>query len=234
MKKISLLALVLSSGVALFAQDQPMGSTSSTPQLRTKMSTAPRFGVKGGVNLASLELDDDATTTKYETNSKTSFHVGVFANLPLGGMLRLQPEILYQGGGAKIAGTPLVGSQTSTDNYELDLDYLAIPVMFQLQTNSGFFVEAGPQFAFMTTGRQDNQTGTDPDIKDLSLVRKTDFAIAAGIGYLSRIGLGAHATYVHGLSNVFNADNAPAAQKSVEMSNRGIKLGLHYQFGASK
>jgi hypothetical protein len=198
------------------------------------MTTAPRFGIKGGINLASLELDDDVTATKYETNSKTSFHLGVFVNIPLGGMLRFQPEILYQGGGSKIAGTPLVGSQTSTDNYELDLDYIAVPLMFQLATNSGFFVEAGPQFAYLTTARQDNQTGNDPDIKDMGYIKKTDFALAGGIGYLSRIGLGAHVTYVHGFSNVFNADDAPAAQKSVDMMNRGIKIGLQYQFGAYK
>jgi hypothetical protein len=227
MKKISLFMLVSVASLATFAQD-------TQPKLTTPMATKTRFGIKGGVNLASLEVDDDRPTTAYNTNSKTSFHAGVYANIPLSSMFRLQPEILYVGQGSKVTGTPIVGSQTSTDTYELDFDYLAVPLMFQLATTKGFFVEVGPQFSYLITARQDNQTGSDPDIKDLGYVRKTDFAIDAGIGYTSRIGLGLHATYVHGLSKVWNADDAPTAQKDVEMSNRGVKIGLHYSFGAAK
>jgi hypothetical protein len=226
MKKISLFALALSTGLAVFAQDDKPA--------RTPMAVKTFWGVKGGVNLASLELDDDNTTTNFSTNSKTSFHVGVFANIPLGASWRLQPELLYIGQGSKVEGTPLVGSMTSTDRYELDFDYIALPVMVQYKTMGGFFVEAGPQFAYLTTARQDNQTGTDPDIKDLGLVKKIDVALLGGIGYTSRIGLGAHATYIHGLTNVYNTDDAPAGTSDREVSNRGIKIGLHYMFGAAK
>lgn len=224
MKKISLFALALFSGLAVFAQDDKPA--------RTPMATKPYFGVKGGVNLASLELDDENNTTNFNTNSKTSFHLGVFANVPIGGNFRFQPEILYVGQGSKVDGTLIEG--TGTGKYELDFDYIAVPLMVQLKTPGGFFVEAGPQFAFLTTARQDNATGTDPDLKDLGRVRKTDFALLGGIGYTSRIGLGAHATYVHGLSNVWNSDDAPSGTSDREVSNRGIKIGLHYMFGAAK
>jgi hypothetical protein len=161
--------------------------------------------------------------------------VGFYANLPLGGNFRLQPELLYLGQGSKVSGTPLVGSQTSNDKYELDLDYIALPVKLQYHTPGGFFVEAGPQIAYLTTARQDNQTGTDPDIKDLGLIKKTDFSLLGGIGFTSRIGLGLHATYVHGLSNIFDTESSRAnSPTNVEMSNRGVKIGLHYSFGAYK
>jgi hypothetical protein len=199
------------------------------------MATTPMFGVKGGVNLASLEIDDDTPSTKFETNSKTSFHLGVYANLPLSPMFRLQPEILYFGGGSKVQGTPLSGNQGTTMNYEADLDYISIPVKVQLMTKGGFFVEAGPQFSFLTTARQDNETGTDPDIKDQGIIRKTDFGLVGGIGYTSRIGLGLHATYMHGITNVFNTDNQQNTNPiGADVSNRGILIGLHYSFGANK
>jgi hypothetical protein len=223
MKKISLFALALVSSLAMFAQDDKPA--------RTPMAVKPYFGVKGGVNLANLEIDDDNTTTTFKTNSKTSFHVGAFVNIPIGGNFRLQPELLYVGQGAKINGTMFVGG-TSNANYELDMDYIAVPVMFQLKTPGGFFVEAGPQFAFLTTARQDNESGSDPDLKDLGIIKKTDVALLGGIGYTTRIGLGAHATYVHGLSNVFNADGSNMSD--AEVSNRGIKIGLHWMFGAAK
>ena len=227
MKKISLFALALSTSLAVFAQnDKPA---------RTAMSVQPRFGIKGGVNLASLEIDDDTPTTNFNTNSKTSFHVGVYANLPIGGMFKLQPELLYIGHGSKVSGTPLSGNQAQNMSYEVDMDYIAVPVMVQLATPGGFFVEAGPQFSFLTTARQDNATGTDPDIKDQGIIKKTDFAGVAGIGYMSRIGLGIHATYLHGFSNVFDTDEAGTSNPiGGEVSNRGVLIGLHYSFGAGK
>ncbi len=104
-----------------------------------------------------------------------------------------------------------------------------------MATKGGFFVEAGPQFAFLTTARQDNNTGNDPDIKDEGIVKKTDIALLGGIGYLSRIGLGVHATYLHGISNVFDRDNAGTSNPiGGEVSNRGVLIGLHYSFGAGK
>jgi hypothetical protein len=229
MKKISLFALALTTSLAVIAQD---GKPARTP-----MEVKPRFGVKGGVNLASLEIDDDTPTTNFNTNSKTSFHIGVYSNIPLGtGMFRLQPEILYIGHGSKVTGTPLAGNQGTTQSYEVDMDYIAVPVMFQLATKGGFFVEAGPQFSFLTTARQDNATGSDPDLKDAEVIKKTDFAVLGGIGFTSRIGLGVHATYIHGITNVFDTDNASATSSPIggEVSNRGIKIGLHYSFGAHK
>jgi hypothetical protein len=227
MKRISLFMLMCAVGTISFAQNDP--------QLTTPMETKTRFGIKGGVNLASLEIDDDTPATNFNTNSKTSFHVGVYANIPLSDMFRLQPEILYMGAGSKVRGTPLSGNQGGTLNYEADFDYIAVPLKVQLATKSGFFVEAGPQFSFLTTARQDNKTGTDPDIKDEGIVKKTDLSGVAGIGYMSRIGLGIHATYVHGFNNVFDTDNAGTSNPiGGEVSNRGVLIGLHYSFGAGK
>ena len=92
------------------------------PQLTTPMEVKPRFGIKGGVNLASLEIDDDTPATNFNTNSKTSFHVGVYGNIPLSDMFRFQPELLYVGGGSKVNGTPLSGNQGTTETYEADFD----------------------------------------------------------------------------------------------------------------
>jgi hypothetical protein len=209
MKKISLFLLASMVSVISFAQE-------TKPQLTTPMEVKTRFGIKGGVNLASLEIDDNTPVTNFNTNSKTSFHVGVYANLPLSSMFRLQPEILYLGAGSKVQGTPLSGNQGGTATYEADFDYIAVPLKLQLATKKGFFVEAGPQFSFLTTARQDNNTGNDPDIT-------------------SRIGLGVHATYLHGLSNVFDTDNADETNPiGGEVSNRGVLIGLHYSFGANK
>ncbi len=79
------------AGFGLMAQD-----TNPKPMLRTEMSTQVRFGIKAGVNLATLEIDDDSPSNDVETNNKTSFHGGVFVNIPLAGMFRFQPELLFE------------------------------------------------------------------------------------------------------------------------------------------
>jgi len=142
------------------------------PQLTTPAEVKPRFGIKGGVNLASLEIDDDTPATNFNTNSKTSFHVGAYANIPFSTMFRFQPELLYLGGGSKISGTPLSGNQGGSQTYEADFDYLALPLKFQLATTKGFFVEVGPQFSFLTTAIQENKSGDDPDLKMKASLKK--------------------------------------------------------------
>lgn len=233
MKKVSLSTFVLVVSLAVCAQNNPpIGSRQSSPNLRTEMEVKTRFGLRGGVNLATLELDDDYNATNYNTNLKTSFFVGAFVNIPLTEMLRLQPEVSYLGQGSKVSGN-LVSNTANSGDYELDLHYLAVPIMFQLQTTGGFFVELGPQAAFLLSAKEEPARGSKMDLKSGKLIKKTDFGAAGGIGYLSRIGLGATARYVHGFSNVFDSEGAPS-QKKRDFHNRGIQLGLVYHFGANK
>jgi len=229
MKKISFLALAFISAIAVSAQQDP---NKAHKPLRTDMSVQPRFGLRAGANLASLEVDDDYNATNYNTNSKTSFHLGAFVNVPIGGIFRIQPEVSYVGQGSKVTGN-FVSNPLEHGIYELDFHYIAVPIMLQLQTKGGFFVEAGPQAAVLIKG-QEEQATAKVDLKDAELVKQLDFGAAAGIGYLTRVGLGLNARYVHGFSNVFNSDNAPSGSKDREISNRGVQLGLVYHFGAAK
>ena len=233
MKKISLLTLMLGSGLALFAQSQPMGTMSPTPQLRTKMEVKPRFGIKGGVNLAELEIDDDAATSGINTNMKTSFNGGFFVNIPLGNMFRFQPELLYSAQGSKADPLASTNSNLAGIN-EYDFHYISLPLMFQLQTNGGFFVELGPQFSYLSSANGDRNSGGSVNLKDMDFVKKTDFAGGVGLGYLSRIGLGLGGRFTHGFSNVWNNDNAPASMKNTKYKNSVVQIDLVYHFGASK
>lgn len=241
MKKISLFSLLIVTGLAGTAQQNQNPNKAHKP-IRTEMSVQPRFGLRGGVSLSNLELDDDYQGTGYNTNNKTTFHAGAFVNIPLGGMFRIQPEVSYYGGGSKVRGTLIYDANNPNNaplpnqnfTYELDMHYIGIPIMFQLQTPGGFFVEAGPQGAILVKGQQEITGGSKTDLKDRELVKQLDFGLAGGVGYLSRIGLGINARYYNGLSNVFNSDNAPAGQRDREISSRSIQLGLVYHFGAAK
>lgn len=225
MKKLSLLSLSFITGVSVFAQDPAMGS-SSTPTLRTPMETITRFGIKGGANLANLIVRGDVPGDTYETNRKTSFYGGFFANIPLGGMLRFQPEVLYSSQGAKVINNFTSGSVTGTDRYEQDLGYIAVPLMFQVQSPGGFFIEAGPQLSYLVTDKR-NETSSRPETD----FDRFDIAASGGLGYLSRVGLGLNARYNFGLANIVNDGGN---KDGLEMKNSVIQIGLVYQFGANK
>jgi hypothetical protein len=227
MKKISLFTLAIATGFVVFAQDEPT--------LRTPMESKIRFGLKGGVNLSTLHLteDDYPSGLAPNTNMKTSGFGGVFVNIPLSTNFRLQPEVMFSSQGSKMKGGPLVISNQD-ESYEIDAQYINVPVMFQYQTNGGFFVEAGPQLGILMKGEKDgpDDSGSgDIDIKDN--MKTTDFSLAGGIGYLSRVGLGINARYIAGLSNVWNADDNNL-QFPGKAKNSVVQIGLAYHFGAAK
>jgi hypothetical protein len=219
MKKISLIALALSTSLAMFAQNENV----------TKMATATRFGLKAGVNLAKLRPSAFGSNEP-STNLKTTFGGGAFVNIPLGtGGFSVQPEALYSRQGSKMTQTTTVGTQTTTSSFEQDLGYINVPVMLQWKSAGGFFVETGPQAGFLIHAQQEGP-GNDQETENKDMMKPFDFAWGAGIGYLSRIGLAIGARYNHGFRNVLDND----ADENPSLRNSVVNIGLAWHFGAGK
>jgi hypothetical protein len=225
MKKISLFALAFAAGIAVNAQD---------PQLRKPMEVKPRFGIKAGVNSARLEIDNDRNEASgLKTTSKTSLHAGVFYNLPVSDKFRIQPELLYSIQGSKTSAMSSTDPNLAGIN-EYDFHYVSLPVMLQYMTPGGFSVEVGPQVSYLSSANADRSNGTEVNLKDMDYIKKVDFSAAGGIGYLTPIGLGINARYVHGFTNVFNNEDRPASTSGWNYQNRNLQFSLVYHFGATK
>ena len=225
MKKISFLALAFISALAVSAQQDP---DKAHKPLRTEMSQQIRFGLRSGVNIATYEIDDDSQSPGPDVNTKTSFHGGAFVNIPIAGAFRIQPEVDFSAQGTKYDNA----NSTIGNLEEEDVYYINVPVMLQLQSSGGFFVETGPQIGFLIKGETEG-TGVfnDVDIKDQR--KGIDFAWGGGLGYLSRIGLGVNARYNLGLSNILNNDDSPSTDEG-KLKTRTLQIGLVYHFGAAK
>lgn len=227
MKKISLFTLAIATGLAVFAQGDP--------QLKTPMAKKVMFGIEGGVNLATFDVKSDEFANPSlapNTNMKTSFHGGFFVDIPLAGNLHVVPAAIYSAQGSKYASKTQSGTGTTSTNYEEDLHYINVPVKLKLATASGFFVETGPQLGYLIRANLENTSNdTEVDIKDQR--KKLDFSWGAGLGYLTRVGLGIHARYNYGFSNVLNAED-DNMQGGGKMQNRVVQIGLAYHFGANK
>jgi hypothetical protein len=77
MKRISLLALLISAGLTMNAQ-------------------TINFGLKGGLNLATIDNNENNNI-----NNRLGFHGGLFANIPVSSQIAVQPEAVYSVQGAK-------------------------------------------------------------------------------------------------------------------------------------
>jgi len=239
MKKMRLLTLAVMAVFAANAQDTSMNNTTrigsamqQTPQLRTPMAVKTRFGLKAGVNLARLSAKEFTATAEPHTNTKTSFNAGAFVNIPLGGMFRIQPELVFSSQGSKVEEMIAASAGTRQYNYEYDLHYVNLPVMFQLQTQKGFFVETGPQFSYLIDAKSKGATplSTEDETDYDYYFDNFDIAWGVGVGYLSRIGLGVNARYNYGIRNIVNENDVDLG----EMRNRVLQFGLVYHFGAYK
>lgn len=225
MKKISFIALALTSGLAVFAQ--------SEPTLKTSMARKAYFGVKAGANIANLRQENLSAPTGID--NKTSFNGGFFVNLPLGGNVALQPEIIYNGQGAKLTSTttPPLGQPTTTIT-EQDLNYISLPIMLQVKATNGLFLEVGPQASYLIRAKRD-ANGAAGEVNNKSDFDNFDIAANGGIGWLSRVGFGINARYSHGLSNILEdggGNNSP--NNGPELKNSTFQIGLFYMFGANK
>lgn len=176
-------------------------------------------GIKGGPNFASINTDASAGENY---KNRTGFHAGAFALIKLS-KVGIQPEVLFsqQGSNFKYSGSPDLRSNFS---------YVNIPVILKLYTIAGINLQAGPQFGFLTSAKQEDfniSTGkvTEKDIKDD--LKKSDVSLALGVGWDLPFGLTLDGRYNWGLSDIRSgAGNSVKNQVwQISVGYKLIKLG---------
>lgn len=171
------------------------------------------FGVKAGVNFASVSGDDTD-----DLKSRTGFHFGVTAGLAVSDNFSVQSGLIYSQQGAEYEA-----SEGYDGSYKLD--YLNIPVMARFQVADGFSVEAGPQIGFLLSANEEYSSDGDSgeeDIKDF--IKSTDIAVGVGVNYAMASGLNIGARYNLGVSEIFE-------ENSGKNQNAVFQVSIGYVFG---
>lgn len=139
-----------------------------------------KFGVKGGVNFATLRGDN------LDVDNRTGFHFGGVVELKVADKFSVQPELLF---------TQLGTSGTQGD---LKTSYISLPVMAKYYVFEGFAIELGPQASFLVDDELElnNGTITDVDIEDF------DFGLNFGFGYNFNNGIFFQTRYTLGITAV--------------------------------
>jgi len=170
------------------------------------VSAQATFGVKGGVNFASI-MGDTHNAIKY----RTAWNVGLVAEIETSSNTSVQPEIMYSSQGFKFNGG-YVGGIGEDYYYEADdfqLDYLNIPIVFKYYINDeGFSFETGPQLGFLLSSKAENGTSEENDRLN-ELLTTASFDWLLGFGYKFENGFNVNARYNFGLTNVWKGRSRP-------------------------
>jgi hypothetical protein len=202
MKKVSLLGTVLFAG--LFAFGVASTASAQSPVYETVTdddNLKTSFGIKAGVNLSNLTLDDENLNSE---SSKFGFHGGFFLKAPITEFFSIQPELLYSNKGTRARyNSTLFGNDGES---RFNLHYLEVPVSAvinfgMLNIHGGVYgsylaaatvtnVRYGDDM--ITTGGRDLQRG---DFNDF------DYGVLGGIGLdIDRFTVGVR--YSYGLREV--------------------------------
>ncbi|QAA80595.1 PorT family protein [Aequorivita sp. H23M31] len=177
-----------------------------------------QFGVKGGINLASVGSDGDS-----DVNTITAFHVGGLMEIALSERFALQPELVYSGQGAKVNRSASREDVIINANAKIKLDYLNIPLLAKYYIFNGFSLEAGPQIGFLLRANTETdlqiQGDLPPELLEIVYAEfeagsgdikdrceTLDISLGAGLSYKLENNIFFGVRYNLGLTNIYKDD----------------------------
>lgn len=188
----------------------------------SSLTFAQQFGIKAGMNVSSLSSEEGLENQK----SKIGFHAGLFMNAPIAANFSIQPELIYTQYGDKYNANVLGNNYSFTRN----LDYIALPVMFQYNATPSFYLEAGPEFGLLVSAKNKLTNQDTNNVIDESRNYKDDlnsfnFGLGLGAGYYFTPNIGLTARYVAGFTDI--AKDRPTGSS---VKNNAFQVGLAYKF----
>lgn len=170
-----------------------------------------RMGAKGGVNLANIVGDDP------DWDLRTSFHLGLVAEIPLSEKFYFGPEVLYSSQGSKNEGVEI-----------FNLDYIQIPMMVKYYVSQGLNIEAGPQIGFLISSEVNSfVVGSNVDLKDY--LSTFDYGVNFGLGLKWVNGFFFQGRYNLGLANIWD-DLEIGLDDDFKETNNVIQFSVGYMF----
>jgi hypothetical protein len=181
MKNFFLAAFLLLAGpLTALAQPALSNTPQPIPHFRSNGAENSGLGIKGGVNLSSLQgvgvkkMYDDVKLV-------TQFNVGVYAQFGVSNRFSIQPELLFQNKGFKSTGDILRNRANTSDSIgagsTTKLSYISLPLMLVFNVFDNVAIQVGPQASYLVNVRNGSQTIEVSTYKFNTI----DVGIAAGV-----------------------------------------------------
>jgi len=226
MRKLSLLAICLCTGILAHAQNKKSQSSGSDPV----------FGIKG-----SFILSSEATTSSSKGNGSINstsgqlagFSTGIFAAVPLGGGIFISPELVYTIKGAKYTGANQFYSYAYKDN----LGYINLPLLLKFKPSqaAGLNIYAGPEFGYLVSAKDKSSGSIGPysgssESNVYKNFKPFDLDLDFGLGFDFSRNVGIDARYSLGLVNISKNYGSGTINNNTSLKNRSFEFGLRYSF----
>lgn len=159
------------------------------------------FGLKAGLNRANIEsfapenADELAPDfSGYWNDARWSFHAGFAGSYAFSNKLALRAELLYSAKGFQDSADSFLSS-----GYDLQMNYLSMPILIDYQPLNKLHIVAGPSFSYRVLLASEPSTASS-NLENI-WNNSFDFALAAGLEYRigERLQLGIR--YVYALSD---------------------------------
>ena len=181
-----------------------------------------QFGIKGGVNFSTFT--GDGIPTLEDPDSRTGFHLGLLAEIPLADKFSIQPEVLYTARGFDLAEINQDNAADIDDNIQYQLDYISVPVLAKIYLVEGLSVQAGPSFNYKVNEEIDTaplEDGGDTDVSGIYNVKDFEIGGAAGLEYKFNNGFFIQGRYNYGFSELI---------EDYDVHNSVFQAGIGYMF----
>jgi hypothetical protein len=164
---------------------------------------SPRVGIKGGLNLSNLYVNDAD-----DENARIGWHAGFYGQLFSSEAFAIQPEVNFSTKGTGITYGVISNGNVNVE-YETKfiLNYIDIPVLAVFKLGRAAEIHAGPYWSYLVSAQVKNNDG-DPnnefDTKDRKNFDNWDYGLVGGIGF--NLGKGAQlgVRYNYGLNEIAN------------------------------
>ncbi len=214
-------ALCFGTTLSVFAQrTQTETTTETTVQTRTNdegtndrssYSGTARAGIKGGVNLSNLIIDEP-----HDRHTRFGFHVGVYGQLFANEGFAIQPEINYSTKGNEVTSNFGIIDQETKFN----LHYIDVPILAVFKLGDAVEIHAGPYWAYLVGANidADGDLGDTFQELDRDNFEKWDYGLVGGIGFnFNNVQLGAR--YNYGLNDIARS---PGAKQMLGSSKNSV------------
>lgn len=161
----------------------------------------PRAGIKGGLNVSNLIVDDVT-----DRNARIGFHAGVYGQLFSSRAFTIQPEVNFSTKGNKITIADGIIDQETKFN----LSYIDIPVLAVFKLGKAAEIHAGAYWAYLVGANVDADGDLDNDFTrvDRDNFDKWDYGLVGGLGFNLGNGAQIGARYNYGLNEIAESTGA--------------------------
>ena len=187
--------------------------------ISTELLAQMRAGVKGGLNVSNLYVDDVD-----DENARFGFNLGFYGQILSSDVFAIQPELLFSTKGSKLE----YGGGLFDQTVKYNLSYLDLPVLAVFKLGEAAEIHVGPYVGYLLGASisHDGDLGSGVDEIDKDHLKSFDYGLSGGFG-LNFGSLQVGARYNYGLAELADSDAAELLINDAKNSVAQIYLSLN-------